>query len=651
METPVPGARQWLSAKSSERWPLGALRSNGSTEETNDGCGCTPRFEDERLHVDASACDGGGRLAESVACRATVIDALAARDADAVLVHSDGCERAYEGDARAVLVAAGRFADGVAVHDERLASRACSDPLRAGTDAAGRAGAVGRLAATTGLAEAATRFDGYEDALTPHVGPTVARSRVRLRPPSRGTLRDRRELDTDAVVRVYDRPDAERPIYHLQPVEHRLDASAMATLARARERLATGEAGDGDRAPERAVRAVAADDDPVETLAGALRKHTRGHGVLADCFADATISDVFVTAPVDRNRLRVRVDGEPMATNVRLTAAGADALASRFRRESGRAFSRASPTLDASLSVADRIVRVAGVTDPASDGVGFAFRAQDGAAWTLPGLVANGTLTADAAALLSLAVERGAAILVAGPRGAGKTTLLGALLWELPAAVRTVVVEDTPELPVERLQTAGRDVQALRASVDEPGLTPTEALRSALRLGEGALVVGEVRGEEAAVLYEAMRVGANASAVLGTIHGDGGEDVRERVVSDLGVPASSFAVTDLLVTLETVHADDGTTRRVRAIEEVATTDTDVGFATLFDREDDELARSGRLGRGDSRAAADLVVPDGSYAAVREALADRSAWLARLAANGRTGSDAVVRAHARRRNEC
>ncbi len=82
-------------------------------------------------------------------------------------------------------------------------------------------------------------------------------------------------------------------------------------------------------------------------------------------------------------------------------------------------------------------------------------------------------------------------------------------------------------------------MQALRtASGDGPSVNATEALRTALRLGEGALAVGEVRGEEASVLYEAMRVGGGDGAVLGTSHGNGPNAVQERLVSDLGVPSS-----------------------------------------------------------------------------------------------------------------
>jgi type IV secretory pathway ATPase VirB11/archaellum biosynthesis ATPase len=625
-------------------------------------CRCEPTVEDDRLLLDAADCPGAGDLAAEPACRATAVGALADRECDTVVARADAVERAYEDGAAALLVAAGRFAERVAFYDDRLAERALRDPLGAARAATGRAGPIAELVAETGLAECARRVDRfgastdaaddrYAAALRAFVGPAIAKARVAARPPPDATLAETRQLSTGATVRVYEGERALRT-YHLEPVEHTFDDDALAVLADAYGLLAEGAVGGtqekiaaGERAPGRAVRAVADSDQPIEALETALHKHTRGYGVLADFFADPAVSDVFATAPVGENPLRVTADGERCRTNVRLTDSGARTLASRFRRKSGRAFSRASPTLDATADTAGGTVRVAGVTDPVSDGPGFAFRAHDATPWTLPALVANGTIPADAAALLSVAVERAAAGLVAGPRGAGKTTLLGSLCWELPAATRTVVIEDTPELPVRALQSRGRDVQPLRTeSGDGPGLEPPDALRAALRLGEGALVVGEVRGEEAAVLYEAMRVGASGDAVLGTIHGDGGKGVRERVVSDLGVPKSSFATTDLVVTLEATEGPKGKRRRVKAVEEVVDGDR---FETLFgiERETDALEATGRIDRGNSALVASLANAGESYAAVREALADRETLLAELASDGRTTPDERVPADA------
>jgi type IV secretory pathway ATPase VirB11/archaellum biosynthesis ATPase len=252
-----------------------------------------------------------------------------------------------------------------------------------------------------------------------------------------------------------------------------------------------------------------------------------------------------------------------------------------------------------------------------SDGTGFAFRAHDADPFRLADLVANGTLPPECAGFLAEAARRGAAILFAGARGAGKTTLLGATLWTLAPATRLVTIEDTPELPVRALRAADRDVQALYASDDAAGASVSmpDALRTALRLGDGAIAVGEVRGEEAGVLYEAMRVGASDATVLGTIHGEGAAGVRERVVSDLGVAASSFAATDLVVSA----ADTDRGRRVTRVEEV----TENGASDLFVDDGDGAEPAGRIARGNSRAVADLAAPGETYADVRAAIEARA----------------------------
>ncbi|QCC48285.1 type II/IV secretion system ATPase subunit [Halobellus limi] len=659
---------------------VGACRCRPTVEQPA-GTGITDRHE---LVVDASACPGDGDLASSPACRATVVSSLEARDVDAVRTRSDGTERTYADAAVGLLLAAGRFAERARFHDEALADRARSDPLAAARRATGRAGALARIAAESGLAAGADRVwdrvpdggdrsvgpttvepragdpdpDPYQVALRAFVGPVVSRARVSRRPPPARSLRDTTSLPTGATARIYDGRESEGAVYHLSPVAHDLEPDATATLAAAYAVLAEGSVGGGARAAGRAVRRVADPDDPTETLAAVLDRHTHGLGVFEHLFADERVSDVVVSAPVTETPVRVVVDGERLPTNVRLTPDGAASLASRFRRESGRAFSRSSPTLDASVvAETGRRIRVAGVTAPASEGVGFAFRARDDDAWTLPRLVSVGSLPAEAAAFLSLAVERGAATIVAGTRGAGKTTLLGALLWELPAATRLVSIEDTPELPVDALREHGRDVQALHTDVGagagggasgnrrngpngcgRGGFSPTAALRAALRLGDGALVVGEVRGEEAGSLYEAMRVGAHGHAVLGTIHGDSAAAVRERVVSDLGVPASSFGATDLVVTC----ARDGDSRYVAAVEEVRAAGDDATFVPLFERREGALRSTGAVERGDSAVFERSCRDDESYGALLERLERRAGRFDRLATAALTTPDACDR---------
>ncbi len=604
--------------------------------DDNDGCRCDASFHrpvgtgvDDRvvLAVDASDCPGRGDLAANPDCLSTVIHALTDRDADVIRTRHAGRERTYAGRAAACLLAAGRFREQVSFHESRLAERVTRDPVGAAHEASGRAGPPRRIVSEVGLEAAVGNAERTADVIRAHAGPTVASTRVAATTPAEAALVDRWELETGATVRLY-AGSGELDTYHLTPPVADLDASAIETLEAAKERLLADPDG-GKRAPGRAVRAVASDDDPVSVLAAVLQRHTHGYGVFEHVFADNRVSDATLSAPVADNPLRVVLDGERCHTNVRLPPEGAATLASRLRRTSGRAFSRATPTLDATIETESGRVRVAATTAPASDGLSFTFRRGDPDAWTLARLVSVGTLSADAAGVLSLAVERGVTGLVAGGRGAGKTTALGSLLWDLPPATRTVLIEDTPELPATALAAADRDVQRLRVG-DGAEPSPSEAVRTALRLGGGALVVGEVRGEEATALYEAMRVGAAGETVLGTIHGEDPESVRERVVTDLGVSRSSFAATDLLVVLND--------HRVDTICEVIDHGDDVAFEPLFERSESGLRATGRMDRGESRLLEYLSRDGESFAAARAAVDRRADAIRAAAAAGRTSPD-------------
>jgi hypothetical protein len=82
--------------------------------------------------------------------------------------------------------------------------------------------------------------------------------------------------------------------------------------------------------------------------------------------------------------------------------------------------------------------------------------------------------------------------------------------------------------------------------------------------------VGEIRSKEAKALYEAMRVGALANVVAGTIHGDSPYGIYDRVVNDLEVPKTSFKATDCIVVANPIRSADGLSRvrRVTQITEV-----------------------------------------------------------------------------------
>src|SRR3989338_8593492 len=116
--------------------------------------------------------------------------------------------------------------------------------------------------------------------------------------------------------------------------------------------------------------------------------------------------------------------------------------------------------------------------------------------------------------------------------------------------VRQIVIEDTLELPVNQLRDLAYNIESLKSrsviTRVETEISPDEALRTALRLGDSSLIIGEIRSLEAKVLWEAMRIGALSSVVAGTIHADSAYGVFDRVVNDLGVPPTSFKATDIV---------------------------------------------------------------------------------------------------------
>ncbi|MDD4498670.1 MAG: type II/IV secretion system ATPase subunit [Methanosarcinaceae archaeon] len=225
------------------------------------------------------------------------------------------------------------------------------------------------------------------------------------------------------------------------------------------------------------------------------------------------------------------------------------------------------------LNLEDFGVRVSVIGDPLSaNGLAYAFRKHALTPWTLPRLINTGSISAFAAGFLSFLMDGQASVLLAGEVGAGKTSLLSAMLLEIPQKYRILTIEDTLELPVGDLQALGWKVQGMssRSSVLKAGaeFSPDTALRAALRLGSSALVLGEVRGPEVKVLYEAMQVGKAGNSVIGTIHGSSVKNVYERIVHTLGVPPASFKATDAVVVCSNIRPG-GSMKRIKRVSQVA----------------------------------------------------------------------------------
>jgi len=331
-----------------------------------------------------------------------------------------------------------------------------------------------------------------------------------------------------------------------------------------------------------------------EHLASVVSKYTSGYGILETLLDDPRVQDIYINAPSSQNPvfavLRSDVQQgvrQKCRTNVYVGRSDMQSFVSRMKLETGLPFSEASPVLEADISRLG--CRVTLVSPPICDrGVSVAIRKHTRRMLTLPVLIANGCLSPLLSSLLWTCVVGRRTVLIAGSRGAGKTTLLGAMMLEFPLSQRILVVEDTAEIPVRRLRDLGFDIQTLRFSVhpDSGTISAKDALRVSLRMGESAIVIGEVRGAEAQVLYESMRAGSAGSSVLGTIHGNSAEGVLDRAIEDLGVSERAFSSTDLVIVMGLMRTPDGTrfTRGIQEVSEVQRHRSGVQLVPLFETE-------------------------------------------------------------------
>ncbi len=384
----------------------------------------------------------------------------------------------------------------------------------------------------------------------------------------------------------------------------RLDRDSVMGLARS---ILTDRMRDVERAS-----GPAGMDAVVNDICSIAYRHSVGAGIFEVLLSDPHIEDVYIDAPCNKNRIHVTMNGVEglnshirCRTNLMVEEREVDNLVNILKRDSGLRFCWANPVLETDFRGFNARVTVVGY--PMSpNGNAVAIRKRSTRPWTLTRLISNGTVDARTAGILSYLVNSRATILICGARGAGKSSLLSALLFEFPLSQRVLTIEDTIELPGEAMRKLGYKVQTIlvddRMGGDQLSRSD-DALRLSLRMGESAIVLGEVRGDEARTLYQSMRAGRAGSAIMGTVHGDSADSVYKRMVYDIGITPEAFMATDVIVTLGTVR-DRRTGNLVRRVNEVVSTGTvpgefmDVtGTESMFDspvlRRALQVSQSGR----------------------------------------------------------
>lgn len=271
--------------------------------------------------------------------------------------------------------------------------------------------------------------------------------------------------------------------------------------------------------------------DIVEEVRGLAREFS-GLGELAVPLAEPEVTDVLLNGPgqvwIDRG-----AGMEPSGLEV-TDALRCRQLAVQLATACGVRLDDAHPFADGVLTVLPpgvvaRAVRVHVVLDPPSgQGACVSLRALSADHRNLASLQESGMFPPPVGRLLGRFVRGRTSVLVSGGTGAGKTTLLAALLAEVPAQERVLLVEDTPELCPDHPHVVA--LHTRESGADGAGEIDVRTLvRQSLRMRPDRIVVGEIRGVEIAELLLAFNTGHAGSA--GTVHANGVDAVPGRLLA------------------------------------------------------------------------------------------------------------------------
>ena len=255
---------------------------------------------------------------------------------------------------------------------------------------------------------------------------------------------------------------------------------------------------------------------------------------------------------------------ESLPTNVKFDSA--DELISfivRLAYRAGKHISVAQPMLDASLPDGSRLQLTYG-REVTRRGSTFTIRKFRADPLTIVDLIKFNTLDPETAAYLWFAIENRVSVLITGGVATGKTTLLNCLCAFVRPELKIVSVEDTPELnlPHENwISSVTRTSLTERARIDLFDL-----LKSAVRQRPDYIIVGEIRGEEAYVLFQALATG---NLGMSTMHAETVDAALHRLTArPMSIPKGFLTTLDIVTVQQKVEIEKRSIRRSAIISEV-----------------------------------------------------------------------------------
>jgi len=260
-----------------------------------------------------------------------------------------------------------------------------------------------------------------------------------------------------------------------------------------------------------------------------------GLGPLEPLLRDRTVSDILVTTP---RLIYVERGGKLERTNIEFKDdAHLMRIIERVVSRVGRRIDESSPMVDARLPDGSRVNAV--IPPLAVDGPLLSIRRFGADPLQPADLLRNLSLTEGMLDLVKACVKARLNIIISGGTGAGKTTFLNMLSGFIPSNERIVTIEDAAELQLRQTHVARLETRP--ANIEGKGaILQRHLLINALRMRPDRIILGEVRGEEALDMMQAMNTGHDGS--LTTVHANSPRDAISRLEVMIGMASSNLNI-------------------------------------------------------------------------------------------------------------
>jgi flagellar protein FlaI len=284
-----------------------------------------------------------------------------------------------------------------------------------------------------------------------------------------------------------------------------------------------------------------------------------GMGVLEPLIADPYIEDISCSG-LGHVFIEHRIFKSLKSTIVFSSHDELDQFVVRLAERIQKSVTYKSPISDASLPDGSRINIVFG-RDVSKRGSNFTIRKFSEVPMSIFELVELGTLDYCMLAYLSLVIGNGMNVFVCGEAASGKTTLLNAVTTFIPPLAKVVTIEDTPELQIPHKNWVREVVQTTKTQDPSGAVTMFDLLRAALRQRPNEILVGEIRGPEGNIAFQAMQTG---HSVMATFHAATIEKLIQRITSNpISVPKTYIDNLNVVILMSMVKLPNG--KRVRRV--------------------------------------------------------------------------------------